>query len=93
MEISDLYENRIDDLISDLEEWMTLVADEEDWLVDGEDDVIEIFGSKEDYLVELIGWVSEHVCSEDKHNPEWWMSHGFTEEEAAELSGVEKEME
>ena len=86
MNATNLSEERIDNLIYDLEEWMTLVADEEDWLSHEGDYIIEIWGSKANYLEALIDWVYCHVCSEDKHDPEWWMSHGFTEEEAMSLA-------
>ena len=82
MDTTKLSEERIDNLIQDLEEWMTLVADEEYWLSHEDDDIVKLWGSKTNYLEDLIDWVYCHVCSEDKHNPEWWMSHGFTEEEA-----------
>ena len=82
MDTTKLSEERIDNLIQDLEEWMTLVADEEDWLSHEDDDIVELWGSKANYLEDLIDWVCCHVCSEDEHNPEWWMSHGFTKEEA-----------
>lgn len=76
---------RIDKVIFDLEEWMTLVAKEEDWLTKENDDFIKLFGSKELYLEKLIEWVYEHVCSEDKYNIDFWMKHGFTEEEAKRI--------
>ena len=85
MDTTKLNEERIDNLIQDLEEWMTLVADEEDWLSHEDDDIIELWGSKANYLKDLIDWVCYHVCSEDELDPEWWMSHGFTEEEAMNL--------
>lgn len=76
---------RIDKVIFDLEEWMTLVAKEENWLTKENDDIIKLFGSKELYLEKLIEWVYEHVCSEDKYNIDFWMKHGFTEEEAKRI--------
>ena len=85
MDTTKLSEERIDNLIQDLEEWMTLVADEEDWLSHEDDDIIELWGSKANYLKDLIDWVCYHVCSEDGLDLEWWMSHGFTEEEAMNL--------
>ena len=85
MNIQNWNEERIDEVIYDLEEWMTLVAYEEDWLTTEDDDIIEIFGSKANYLGELIDWVYEHVCSEDIDNVDFWVSHGFTEEEAQEM--------
>ena len=85
MDTTKLSEERIDNLIQDLEEWMTLVADEEDWLSHEDDDIIELWGSKANYLKDLIDWVCYHVCSEDDLDPVWWMSHGFTEEEAMNL--------
>ena len=86
MNVINLREERIDNLICDLEEWMTLVADEENWLSHEDDDIVELWGSKANYLENLIDWVYCHVCSEDKHDPKWWMSHGFTEEEAISLA-------
>lgn len=85
MNIKNWNEERIDNVIWDLEEWMTLVAYEEDWLTTEGDDIIEIFGSKANYLEKLICWVCEHVCSEDRDNVDFWVSHGFTEEEAQEM--------
>ena len=86
MDFEKIPDKRVDDLICDLEEWMCLVGEEEDWLTHEDDDIEEMFGSKRGYLEELICWVSEHVCSEDGHDPEWWQSHGFTKREAKYLA-------
>lgn len=86
MNTTNLSKERIDNLIRDLEEWMSLVAPEEDWLSHENDDIVELWGSKANYLEDLIDWVYCHVCNEDKHNPEWWMSHGFTKKEAMSLA-------
>lgn len=92
MNIQNWNEERLDNMIQDLEEWMCLVAYEEDCLVKEDDDIVSIFGSKANYLEELVDWVYEHVCSEDRNNPNFWMSHGFTEEEVSELCGDSYEM-
>lgn len=86
MDIQKMSDKRVDNLIWDLEEWMCLVGREEDWLSHEDDDIEKIFGSKRNYLEELIGWVSDHVCSEDGSNPDWWRSHGFTKKEAEYLA-------
>jgi len=86
MDLSEWTEERIDNMIRELEEWMTLVAPEEDWLTTEDDDIIEMFGSKKNYLENLIEWVYDHVCSDDRSNINFWTGHGFTEEEARELS-------
>lgn len=70
--------NRIDKLINNLEEWICNVLDKNDF-------PIKEVEPKEAYLNLLIDWVSSHVCKEDGNNIKWWMSHGFTEEEAKEI--------
>ena len=42
MDLSEWTEERIDNMIRELEEWMTLVAPEEDWLTTEDDDIIEM---------------------------------------------------
>ena len=86
MDVTKMTEERVDELTAELEDWMCEVAHEEDWLSQANDDIIAIWGSKENYLTELIGWVYDHVCSEDRNDFNWWMSHGFTEEEAKGLA-------
>lgn len=94
MDIRGMTTERIDVLTREFDEWMCLVGAEEDILPEpnfeqlDEDQVRE---KKEEYLNDLLGWVSDHVCSEDGSNPSWWMSHMLTEDEAAELAGVEAE--
>lgn len=84
--VEKMSKKRIDNLIYDLEEWMCLVGREEDWLTHEDDNIEEIFGSKGNYLEELIEWVSAHVCKEDGRDPKWWESHGFTKSEAKWLA-------
>lgn len=86
MDLSTWAEERIDNMIQELEEWMTLVAPEEDWLTTEDDDIVEMFGSKKIYLKSLIEWVYDHVCPSERSNVSFWTGHGFTEEEARELS-------
>lgn len=84
--VEKMSDKRVKNLIIDLEEWMCLVGEEEDWLLSEDEEIEDVYNSNRDYLEELIDWVSEHVCSDDKHNPEWWESHGFNKSESRWLA-------
>ncbi len=79
-------EERLRSLIKEMEDWVSLTSKKTDWLLKPGEDPKKRFTSLSNYLCELIGWVYDHVCKEDRHDPKWWESHGFTKKEAEVLS-------